>query len=192
MPDIKFITKARKRLDKSGKEKPNLRCELDDKEIKPGDSYRKATGRRSGGFYTRTRCADCPTWQQWDLSDSLPARLAEIVHVYDAAIGGATSTDDFEQALSDAQEAVEELAQEKRDGAENMEAGFGHETEQSQQLNEDADQLDDWANSIESAKTDIPDLPEPEDNADELTEDQIETWRDEAIAAITVMDDCPL
>jgi hypothetical protein len=216
MAKIDFIKAARPRRDKEGNLKPNLTCELDKAhEIKPGDSYRKASGRRGGGFYTRVRCAACPTWQPWDLSDSLSNRLAEIVYNYEQAILDVTTVEEFQGALEEAHDAVVEIAEEKRESAENIESGFGHETEQSTELAEIADELDSWADAIDAAKSDIPDMPEPGEDAEdegekdsdapesedaedegekgdaELTEEQVEAWREEAIGAITVMDESP-
>jgi DNA repair exonuclease SbcCD ATPase subunit len=197
MPKIDFIQSARQRRDKEGNPKPNLICELNPAhEIKPGDSYRKASGRSGGGFYTRIRCAPCPTWYPWDLSDSLSNRLAEIVHNYEQAIQDITTIEDFEQVLDDTAEAVTEIAEEKRESADNMEQGFGHETEQSAELNEIADELESWANDIDAAKSDIPELPDLETGEDgnaraELTDEQIEAWREEATSAVDIMDNSP-
>lgn len=192
MAEIKHITAARERRDKDGNLKPNQVCELDPThEIKPGDPYQKASGRRDGGFYTRVRCGKCPTWQPWDLSDSLSNRLAEIVHNYEQAILNVTTVEEFEGALEEAHDAVTEIAEEKRESAQNIEGGFQHETEQSQELSQAAEDLDSWADQIDSAKSEIPEMPEP-DGDGELTDEQVEAWREEAIGAITVMDDSPL
>lgn len=188
---IDNIRAARRRYNPDGSLKPNQVCELDNTEIKPGDPYKKASGRNSGGFYLRVRCDTCPTWHPWELSDSLPNRLAEIVHNYEKATEEVSTVEEVEQALDDASEAITEIAEEKREAAQNIEDGFQHETEQSVELNQVADDLDAWANDIETAKTDIPDLPDPEGEDGELTEHQIEDWRFDVGNAVTVMGDSP-
>ena len=49
------------------------------------------------------------------------------------------------------------VSEELREKAENIEDGFGHETEQSQLFNEQADDVETWAGDLEN--TDIPDEP---------------------------------
>jgi RecJ-like exonuclease len=66
-----------------------------------------------------------------------------------------------QSALQSAADEIRSLAEEKREGAQNIEEGFGHETEKSQELNDIADQLDSWADEVENA--DVPDLSDPEE-----------------------------
>lgn len=118
---------------------------------------------RSGPFGGRTlrRHESCPTWQQWDYSDSLSAQLAQIEHEFSSAVDDASSPDDVEAAQSEAAERARELAEAKRESAQNIEDGFQHPTAQSEELAEQADQLDDWANEIEGVS--VPEFPEPEE-----------------------------
>lgn len=141
---------------------PNHACEKCGKKIAVGAPYKHVTP-KSGpyGGRTRRRCAECPTWQAWDLSNALWARIAQAVDEAQDGVSDAVnahSSDDAESALSSAAESIRELAEEKADAAQNMEDGFGHETEQSMELRDQADQLEQWADEIESA--DIPDFPE--------------------------------
>jgi hypothetical protein len=96
----------------------------------------------------------------WEYSSSLSARLAQVAHYFWGSIDSAESPDDVSAALEDASQAVKDIAEEKRESASNIEEGFGHETSSSQELNDVADQLDDWADEITQA--DIPDLPDVE------------------------------
>jgi len=60
-----------------------------------------------------------------------------------------------------AAEAIRELAEAKRESAQNIVDGFGHETSTSDELSDVADQLDTWADEIES--TDVPEDPDPDE-----------------------------
>lgn len=163
MAQITRVQKARQRTDADGNPKPNLVCDRDDTEIKPGDPYKHIsvrTGPRSSAKLVR--CVRCPDWQVWEYSNSLSARVAEIVHnfrqVLDEDFG---DTSDVESARDDAVNAIRELAEEKEEGAGNIEDGFGHETTQSGELREQAESLVSWADEIEGVE--IPELSDPED-----------------------------
>lgn len=133
-----------------------------DKTIRVGDAY-KHISPKSGpyGGRTLTRHEACPTWHVWEYSSSLSARLAEISHNFWEEIDSANSPDDVQSALDSASGEIESLAEEKRESASNIEDGFGHATQASEELEEIADSLESWASEVSSA--DIPDLPEPED-----------------------------
>jgi hypothetical protein len=140
--------------------KPNSKCEACGKEIKVGDPYKHVTVKSSYGGTKHIRCADCPTWQPWDLSNSLSARLSQVSHDFEEAVQGASEPGDVEAALSDAAQAVRDIAEEKRESASNIEEGFGHSTSMSEELEQTAEALDSWADEIESA--DVPELPDAE------------------------------
>jgi len=129
------------------------------------------------------RCASCPQWQVWEYSSSLSARVAEISHDFWNEVDNASDADEVQECLNSAAERVREIAEEKREGASNIEDGFGHSTYQSDELNDVADQLDSWADDIESA--DIPDYPEAEEHdcddcegSGEVDNDQYELLHD--------------
>jgi len=142
---------------------PNEKCEACGKEIEPGMAYKHVTP-RSGPFggFRRVRCADCPTWQPWDLSQALWARLAQISHDFWEEFGDAGTVEDVQSVIESGAEMARELASEKQEAADNLESGFGHETEQSTELADIADQLESWADEIESV--DLPDHPEDGDS----------------------------
>lgn len=71
---------------------------------------------------------------------------------------------DIEQAVEDAKEIAETAAEEANEKADNMEEGFGHETEQSQGIREMAEEIENWVNELESFSVD------PDDTESTLTE----------------------
>jgi hypothetical protein len=139
-------------------------CDSCHKPIEVGQPY-KHISPKSGPYGGRTlnRHGHCPDWNVWDYSSSLSARIAQIQHdgwqTFDATTF--ESTDDVTSALSEVAEEIRSLAEEKRESAGNIEDGFGHATSASDELNEQADTLDGWADDVENA--DVPDLPEPEE-----------------------------
>ncbi len=116
-------------------------------------------------------------------------------------------------AMTDAAEVVREIAEEKRESAQNIEDGFGHSTSASEELSSLADELEEWATSIENA--DIPEYPDAndadceecegsgsigEDNCEECggsghpsepTEEQLEEWRMDVEDVTSVLNDSP-
>lgn len=153
-PVVRRIT-----VEDKSKPLPNRKCDKCGKEIEVGSSY-KWIAPKSGpyGGSKRYRCSDCPTWQVWEYSYSLSARIAQIQNDFQFDASGYESAEDVTSWLSEFAEAVRELATEKEEGADNIESGFGHETSQSEELREIAEQLNNWADEIEQA--DIPEYPE--------------------------------
>jgi hypothetical protein len=143
---------------------PNLTCGKCRKEILPGDPY-KHISPRSGPYGGRKliRCGACPNWHVWEYSSSLSARVAQIQHDAWDSFDGTTfeSNDDVESWLQDVASQVRELAEEKEEGASNIEDGFGHETYQSAELREASENLNSWADEIEGVS--LPDFPEAEE-----------------------------
>jgi len=139
---------------------PNYTCDSCGKEIEVGTPYKHITP-KSGpyGGRKRTRHESCPTWQVWEYSNSWSARIAQATHDFD--ISSAETVEEVQSALEDVAAAIKELAEESRETASNIEEGFGHPTSQSEEAEQRADDLDGWADEIETA--DIPDLPEPEE-----------------------------
>lgn len=136
---------------------PPETCGKCGKTIEVGTPY-KHISPRSGPYGGRrlVRCADCLDWHVWEYSSSLSARLEEISWYFWENISEVKDPDDVQSALDDAAQAVHDLADEKRESANNIEEGFQHATYQSDELNELADNLDSWADEISSA--DIPQL----------------------------------
>lgn len=161
MPEIKHIKQARIRKDKDGTIKPNLVCELDGTEIHPGQPYKNVsvfTGRSST---VRVRCETDPDWHIWELSSSLSARIAQIEHDFEEGKSSVETEDDLQTLLEETAAAVRDLASEKQESASNIVDGFGHDTQQSEELQTIADALEGWADEIESDTA--PEFPEPEE-----------------------------
>lgn len=188
-PTKRGKTVVRTRLTKADKSrpKPNLHCDFagcqhPNREIAVGQAY-KWIKPKSGpyGGSMRARHAEHPSWHVWEYSQSLSARIQEIQHQATEALSADfEGVEDVEAVLTDIAENVRGLAEEKREGASNIEEGFGHETSQSEELNSIADELDSWADEIESA--DIPEYPSkrdlPEEEWDDCAECEGEGTRD--------------
>jgi hypothetical protein len=143
---------------------PPYKCDSCHQEILPGTPY-KHISPRSGPYGGRTlrRHEACPTWNVWEYSSSLSARVAEISHNAWTDFSDTTfeSTDDVQEWLNTVAEAIREIAQEKEEAADNIEEGFQHETMQSQELRDVSEQLNSWADDVENVS--IPDYPEAEE-----------------------------
>ena len=150
-------------VDDKTKPLPNHVCGKCGKEIEVGQPY-KWIAPKSGPYGGRKlfRCGTCPSWQVWEYSSSLSARLAQVSHEFDQAVGGCSpESDEFDAdwdgglyldevrtALEAAAETIREIAEEKREAASNIEDGFGHPTSQSEELEQIADDLDAWADDV--------------------------------------------
>ena len=167
---------------------PPYTCESCREPIEVGTPYKHITpktGPSSG--HKRTRHESCPSWQPWDLSDSLSAQLARIAYDYSQAVDSAESPDDIQSALDDAAGSVKEIAEQKTANAESIEGGFGHATSTSEELASIGEQLEEWAGEIESA-----DIPEISD-CTECTDGKVECPACEGTGKTTeALDtDCP-
>lgn len=196
------------------KPKPMPKCGKCGITIEVGQPYKWIEPHGRGQL---VRCASCPTWNVWEYSSSLSARIAQIQA---EEPGDFDSLEDANAWASDRAQEIRDLAAEKQEAADNMESGFGHETEQSQELADIAQQLEEWADNLESV--DLPERPEAEEDdcedcagtgnmddeegtsctecdgtgrttPDEPTEEQLETWRDEVRDALqAALDECPV
>ena len=132
-------------------------CQREDRHIVVGEPYMQVTP-KSGpyGGHTRYRHDEHPAWRPWDLSNSLSAQLQRVDSDYRDAVGSAENEDDVKSALESMANEVRDLAQQKEEGAENIREGFGHDTYQSEELQQQAEDLNNWADEIEQA--DVPAL----------------------------------
>lgn len=138
-------------------------CPEPDRIIQVGTPFKWIAIKRAYGGIEKYRHKDCPTWQVWEYSDSLSARISRIQHDAGLDLANADDEDGFTDACSSAADAIRELADEKEEAGQNMEDGFQHETEQSAELKDIAEQLREWADAVESAYGDSGiDEPEPE------------------------------
>lgn len=160
MLDITHVKNARQRKDKDGNVKEPYVCDRNSAHvILPGMPYKWVQPDRFNP--KRVRCVDCPDWHIWEVKYTLDTRLAQVAYDFQQLIKQANEPDDVQEALDAAAEAIEEIAGERREGAENIEAGFGHSTTQSEEMAEQADSLEQWAGEIRDAT--IPERPDPEE-----------------------------
>lgn len=219
-----YVKSARARVDKNtGEALPLRTCENCNKEIAVGSSYKHIsikTGPRSS--MRRYRCDDCADWQVWEYSSSLSALIAEIDFNARNAIASADDQAEATDVLAETAGAIRELADQKRDSAQAIEDGFGHSTQQSEELASQADDLDAWADDLETAT--MPDDPDPEEaecetcegagqiteegaqpvtqpcpdcagkgHPEEATEEQLDAWRAEVTDVLDgALDSCPV
>ena len=145
------------------------------------------------GSITRYRCGGHPDWHVWEYSSSLSARIAEIQH------DGANSIlmmdeDTAEDLPNELADRIRDLASEKRDSAENVESSFGHPVQLSEDLNQQADDLDGWAAEFDSV--DVYDgKPDDEDWDKDLDsyEEALASWLEDLRNTLQdALDGCPL
>ena len=169
---------ARKSVPDKSKPLPPPRCDHCGNPIEVGTPY-KWIAPRSGpyGGTKRYRHESCPTWQVWEYSNSLSALIAAAQHDAQEALASANDQGDFESVASDFAAAIQDLADQKNESADNIESGFGHETYVSEDLRDTASNLESWVSDIENFQEE--DYPEPEDESKpEPSEDQLEDWRE--------------
>ncbi len=191
MPRVTHVKKA---------QKDQGTCDFCGKPIPVGSAYKWIAPKTSKYSSRRmVRHAGHPSWHPWEYTQALWAMVAQIQYEAEQAINSAESADDVQSALDDAVSAANELAEEKRANAQTVEDGFGHPTSTSEELNERADALEEWASQMESVS--VPDYPEAEgecepcsgtgkvaeeeceacggDGQAKVTDDMIDEWRSE-------------
>ena len=146
-------------------QQPCMNCRA---EIPVGSPYKwasKKTGPRSS--FRMVWCATCRP-KQSQLTSGHTQVLAEITEGLDESLGGEVPIEDIKAALEKGAEEVRSEVETYRDGADNIEQGFGHETDQSQQMTERADELDSWADDLDAAASEVEGIGT---ELDELTEE---------------------
>lgn len=144
---------------------PLYRCGSCGKDIEVGTPYKwiePKSGPYGGRFMARH--ASCPTWQVWEYSSSLSARIAQLQYEGEQALSAACSQEDIEAARDSIAAEIEALADEKEEAAQNMEDGFGHETYQSTEIRETADSLRSWGEEVGQAE--VPEIETEQDCED--------------------------
>lgn len=135
------------------------KCERCSKVIQPGDRYRKVSIKMTYGGRKRYRCIECPAWQPWELSSSLASRIMEI---QSETVDGSEWNEEQEarDRAGEIAGMIRELAEEKENSASNIRDGFGHDTSMSEELDEQAQQLNEWADEVDGAVDNADDFPE--------------------------------
>lgn len=152
------------------------------KKIKKGEPYIHWKFRYGG---KRIRCLECPRPRYSELifSGKLSAIEAAREGIQDAieAFRGDHDSDSLRSALETAAEDVRQVAEEYRESAQNIEDGFGHSTQQCDDLNERADAVEAGADQIESAAGDLEDFEEEveEGETEEAKAKRKEEWVEE-------------
>jgi len=160
-------------------------CERCGKAIEVGQPY-KHISPRSGPWERgrkRVRCADCPAWKPSELTSSKMAGVYAAQESFQAFLGLWSPEDgleDVENALEEFASEVEQVADEYEESASNIVDGFGHETMQSDELQEKADSLRDWAEEVRSAYQDV-----DEDAKGDDLQNSVED-------AVSIADECPV
>lgn len=143
---------------------PMPRCDFCHEEIAVGDSYAIAP-LRYGKKYRHTGKGH-PAWQEWDLSSSMRARLAQAIAAAEdnlENLGEFDDTTDVEQVLQDLADEVRALAEERNDAADRIEDGFGHEVPASEELRQHGQDLEAFADELEGWSADEEAPTEDED-----------------------------
>ena len=137
------------------KSKKTRKCRVCGHEIEPGESYKyvaKKTGPRSS--ITLTWCA-IHSPKPSDLLSGRSAELACITEAFESSLSEIDeNTEDQEKIklnvstlksiCEDTASAVEDLADDIRESAEAIQDGLGHETSQSENMTNTADELETW------------------------------------------------
>jgi hypothetical protein len=178
---IKVTQRANQRYttaaDGSRVKAPMPTCDYCDKPIEVETPYRYTSRFRGPKI---TRHLSCPMWHEWEISDSVFARALKIGFDADDEINSLSSgseDDDVQTVLGSIAEQIRELATEREEAVSNIEDGFGHETSQSAEIQEQADSLNGWADDVESLSVDERPVEEEEDGK-AVTEDELNDWID--------------
>lgn len=132
---------------------PPETCGFCHKPIEVGTPYKHVTIKKTYGGVRHVRHAGCPSWQPWELSDALWARVAQIQN---------DVQENDPETMEAVIEQIRDLASEKEEAADSLESGFGHVTYQSEEILRTAEELNGWADEIESAYQDLDGLEEHE------------------------------
>lgn len=138
---------------KTQKARKPLKCSRCGATIKAGDEYRKFKRFRSPKVVRCMKSECAPRASELTGSSSRSAIYSANEQGVDG-LAGATCISDLQSVRDDVVAAIEEAAEACREAASNIEDGFQHETEQSQQLNELADAVDSWKDEVEQVDLD--------------------------------------
>lgn len=165
------------------------RCSRCGDDIAVGDPYRHWKS-RYGPRLVRCMRPECSPRPSELITNEELSRLTAAQEDATAAILAASDDDlaedfveDLRSALEDAASEAEEVAESYREKQSNIEDGFGHETEQSAEFEEKADQVDSWADELGNA-----DLNEYDEDDTIDRDDWAQSQRDVAQEAVDALD----
>lgn len=147
--------------------------------VAKGEPYRW-TKPRAGRWTTGAKLSRCmnPTCSfrpsEMTTSDKLGRIYASQEAYEDDTQSTDTSPSMFVESLNAMATELREVAQEYKDGASNIEEGFGHPTSQSEEMERNGENVEEWADSIEGAASEI----ESEQEEWDTLEAERETWED--------------
>jgi len=173
---------------------PELRCQSCGKPIEVGQPYKWFKMKLSRGGVKKSYHTDC----QIPPSHRTTSRMGQI---WDAQAGlqidGLETLDEIQTELQSLAESVREVAEGYTESASNIESGFGHQTEQGYELEDKGQQLESWADDLESfdfsdEEPQREDFDEGDDGQDEY-ETEREQWLDNMRSeAQNEADNCPV
>jgi hypothetical protein len=174
-----------------------LTCGSCGEKVDKGDSYRWWANRAPGsrGGIRRIRCMkpECKPSR----ADLTPGRRGQLLGIQESIEDQLTdwngdTTDDLQSIAEEAAGDLRSLGEELTEGADNMEQGFGHETEQSMELREKGESLESVAQELEYLDfEDPPEKEEPDEEADEEADEEqdheegMDAWRESQRELIT-------
>jgi hypothetical protein len=133
---------------------PNLRCDfpgcdIDNREILPGTPYKFISVKRQYGGVQYNRHAAHPSWQVWEYSDSMSARVARTQKdMHDALDAFEFGTvDDFEAAKDELRDMAQGMLDEQEDVVSNM----PEQLQDGSQAQQYAEALESWVDEFENA-----------------------------------------
>lgn len=168
MPRVRHVKSARH-------SKKERKCAVCGNEIQVGESYKYVRMRR--GFahrYTVMRfwCHEHNPGKYEFVSNEKTRALMEAEDELTKALAGDFDRLDAEDAFQAAADAVEEIAEMHRESAHNIEEGFGHPTEQSEDFEYRAEAVAAAAEELREAENEFP----PEPDTEEPEEPDIPGW----------------
>jgi hypothetical protein len=156
-------------------------------EINEGDSYRWFASRIGRSSFRRNYCVNHnPRPSHMTTSDKLSQLYAAQENVEDALEVQNFSRDDIALALNDAAEQAKGVGEEYTESADNIEDGFGHETQMSEEIREKAENCEEWASTLEEAAYEVEQLADPDSDPE-----HDEEFHDRVDAAIGVNEGDP-
>lgn len=191
MARVTHVKAARPRgKDKAGNPLPERTCSTCGQPIQAGTPYKWFKRKLSYGGVRYNYHAGCAIKPSHQTSSAMG-------QIYDAQedagndVQAAGTAEDVTSAVHALAEVVREVAAEYQEKASNMEDGFGHPTEQSEELQDKGDQLDSWADDLESfdaddAYTDAYDEPDEPDLTDDPEGEAAQAYDDEVEQAESV------
>lgn len=168
MPRTNFVQSAKK----------ERRCTRCGGTIEVGQPYKWFKIKQQYGGIRKNYHQDCAI-MPWERTTS-PTRQHILMAQHNndqalAALPEDVTLADIAQIVRDYAESVRELGEMKRESAENLESGFGHETYQSAELHEAADNCDSMADELDSTADDIESMDDPDADDDDF----LEEWHDQ-------------